>query len=163
VKKEKSSRSGVLTRRKWSFLSPEDPSYLRIRRKSDGSFSGAYQKVFKKEESRRFHDQVCDCGEPKQSIELFVRQISHELNTPVTSLRLVAQIQKRKLAAGDPSVFDEKSMARWVDLIDRQTARLNRIIAGFSRKEEARECEISKRLEDESKSARACYDANESH
>ncbi len=163
MKKEKFSRSGDLVGRKWAFLSRTEQKYIRIRRKLDGSFAGAYQKVFDDDGSQHFKDQVCSCGDSRRILAEFVQSISHGLKTPVTSLRLVSQLQKRKLASGDPSVFDEKSMARWIDLIDRQTARLNRVIEDLSSGIDSLESGLTHQSVDESKSARACYDANESH
>ncbi|RYZ71538.1 MAG: hypothetical protein EOP09_04515 [Proteobacteria bacterium] len=58
----------------------------------------------------------------------FLTMVSHELKTPLTSLRLYSQLQKRKIQRSDVSVYDESSVQKLVDSVDRQTGRLSRLI-----------------------------------
>lgn len=160
MEQTKSNSTGQRFLPKWAFFAPGEARNSRLKNTSAENTTGAYREIFS-DQGHAVDPASCRCGESRLLLEAFVQAVSHELKTPVTSLRLVSQMQKRKLLAGDPSVFDEKSMIRWIELIDRQTARLNRIIEGFSQDLDRLENGVTGRAADEPKSARACCDANE--
>ena len=53
---------------------------------------------------------------------------SHELRTPVTSMRLQAQLAKRNVARGNLTVLEPDRVMKMVDQSDRQLSRLMRLI-----------------------------------
>lgn len=59
---------------------------------------------------------------------LFFSVASHELKTPLTSIRLQAQLTKRKFARGDPAACAPDTVRKVLDLFDRQSARLNQLV-----------------------------------
>jgi signal transduction histidine kinase len=58
----------------------------------------------------------------------FLSIASHELKTPLSSLRLHSQMFQRGLRNLDPKILAPERITRLVDLVDRQTARLNRLV-----------------------------------
>lgn len=58
----------------------------------------------------------------------FLSIASHELNTPLTSMKLQAQMRKRMLIRGDRRVFAEESVRRLIEDTDRQIKRLSRLV-----------------------------------
>lgn len=58
----------------------------------------------------------------------FLSIASHELKTPLTSLKLQSQIFKRGLSQGKKEVFDADKMHRLMDQVDNQVTRLVRLV-----------------------------------
>lgn len=60
--------------------------------------------------------------------DAFLSICSHELKTPLTSLKMQSDIAKRRLAKQDDSVFDRDRVRKMVEQTDRQLTRLNRLV-----------------------------------
>lgn len=60
--------------------------------------------------------------------EEFLSIASHELKTPLTTLRLQAQITNRHLAKGDNSFFDSDRLSKFANQINSQVGRLNQLV-----------------------------------
>jgi two-component system, OmpR family, sensor kinase len=58
----------------------------------------------------------------------FLSIASHELKTPLTSLKLQAQVILRAIKKNDPGSFTPEKIANFVKLIDNQTTRLTRLV-----------------------------------
>jgi signal transduction histidine kinase/PAS domain-containing protein len=58
----------------------------------------------------------------------FLSIASHELKTPLTSLKLQSQIFKRSVQKGDLRVYEKDRVDAIVDQTDKQTARLTRLV-----------------------------------
>ena len=58
----------------------------------------------------------------------FLSIASHELKTPLTSLKLQAQIFKRKATKNDPSVYEKPFVDDLVSQTEKQVTRLNRLV-----------------------------------
>lgn len=58
----------------------------------------------------------------------FLSIASHELKTPLTSLKLQAQVMMRAIKRNDPSVFSPEKVTSLVKQIDNQTTRLTRLV-----------------------------------
>jgi PAS domain S-box-containing protein len=58
----------------------------------------------------------------------FLSIASHELNTPLTSLKLQAQMRARNLSRGDMNLFSNDRLKRMIDADARQIERLSRLI-----------------------------------
>lgn len=58
----------------------------------------------------------------------FLSIASHELKTPLTSLRLQAQMFKRGIMKEDPSIYRPQKLEGLVNLLDKQVSRLNRLV-----------------------------------
>lgn len=58
----------------------------------------------------------------------FVSIVSHELNTPLTSLMLQSQLRRRILKKGDPAAFSLKNLAEMFESDEKQFKRLTRLI-----------------------------------
>jgi signal transduction histidine kinase len=58
----------------------------------------------------------------------FISMASHELKTPLTSLRLQFQIAARQIAKGDSRVYSEESLNRRIDITNRQLDRMTKLI-----------------------------------
>lgn len=58
----------------------------------------------------------------------FLSIASHELKTPLTSLKLQAQVMQRSINKKDPSAFSEEKVKNLVKQIDNQTTRLTRLV-----------------------------------
>lgn len=58
----------------------------------------------------------------------FISIASHELKTPLTSMKLQAQIMRRAIAKGDPDAFAPDKFEKLVSQTERQVDRLNRLV-----------------------------------
>jgi PAS domain S-box-containing protein len=58
----------------------------------------------------------------------FLSVATHELKTPLTSLKLQAQLNRRKISAGDSRVFERESVKKLVETTDQQVDRLAKLI-----------------------------------
>lgn len=58
----------------------------------------------------------------------FLSVASHELKTPLSSLKLQAQLAKRVRDRGDPSVYQPEKVNKLIEQTDRQTTRLTRLV-----------------------------------
>ncbi len=58
----------------------------------------------------------------------FLSIASHELKTPMTSLKLQVQTRKRLLSRGDPSVFEPERVIALIDITDKQIKRISRLV-----------------------------------
>lgn len=58
----------------------------------------------------------------------FLSIASHELKTPITSMKLQVQIRKRYLQKGDPSVFEPTKVKALIDFTETQLERLARLV-----------------------------------
>ena len=66
--------------------------------------------------------------EALRSRDEFLSIASHELKTPLTSLKLQAQLIQRSLKKDDPKAFSKETMQILADQTDRQTHRLIRLV-----------------------------------
>ena len=67
----------------------------------------------------------------QESIEVrdeFFSIASHELKTPLTSLKLQVQAMQRNHAKGDPTALSQKNVVKLIDTSDRQINRLVRLV-----------------------------------
>jgi signal transduction histidine kinase len=64
-----------------------------------------------------------------QARDEFLSVASHELNTPLTSLKLQVQSLTRTLARGDTTVLTPEKVARTAERTDRQLRRLSRLVS----------------------------------
>lgn len=58
----------------------------------------------------------------------FLSIASHELKTPMTSLKLQVQTRKKLIARGDQSVFDPERVTALIEITDRQVNRISRLV-----------------------------------
>jgi len=58
----------------------------------------------------------------------FLSIASHELKTPITSLKLQTQMNKRRIDKGDVTVFEKKAVTKFIESTDRQTDRLSKLV-----------------------------------
>jgi PAS domain S-box-containing protein len=63
-----------------------------------------------------------------QARDEFLSIASHELKTPITSLKLQTQWHKRRLEKDDASLFEPKGVRKLIDVVDRQTERLAKLV-----------------------------------
>lgn len=58
----------------------------------------------------------------------FLSVASHELNTPITSLKLQVQMQQRRHAKNDPTLFDSERVGKLLDVTNRSVGRLAKLV-----------------------------------
>lgn len=58
----------------------------------------------------------------------FLSIASHELKTPITSMKIQVQMRKRFLSRGDQSVFSPDKVSSLIDFTDTQLSRLTRLV-----------------------------------
>ncbi|MFE8605753.1 hybrid sensor histidine kinase/response regulator [Archangium violaceum] len=66
--------------------------------------------------------------EALRSRDEFLSIASHELKTPLTSLKLQMQMMQRRLERGDPAAFEPERVGRLVAQSNQQLARLSRLV-----------------------------------
>ena len=70
-------------------------------------------------------------GELEQAVQIrdeFMSIASHELKTPLTSLKLQSQLRKRAVLKGDPSAFTLERLKKMFDADERQIQRITHLI-----------------------------------
>lgn len=93
-----------------------------IRRADGVSFS-----AFLRDISRRKADEAA-LREAVRARDEFISICSHELKTPVTSMKLQFQMAEKQLLRGDPKVFREDSTRKRIETTLRQVDRMSRLI-----------------------------------
>lgn len=63
-----------------------------------------------------------------KSKDEFLSIASHELKTPITSLKMRIQMKNRAIQKGDPSVFFPESVSRFLGEVEKQINRLSRLV-----------------------------------
>lgn len=63
-----------------------------------------------------------------RSRDEFLSVASHELRTPITSMKLQTQLMKKNIAKGDPTAFAPERVTKLVDQFDRQVNRITRLV-----------------------------------
>ncbi|WP_164019226.1 PAS domain-containing protein [Pyxidicoccus trucidator] len=62
------------------------------------------------------------------SRDTFLSIASHELRTPITSMKMQAQHMRKRIAAQDPTAFEPERVTRLVDQTERSIGRLSRLV-----------------------------------
>jgi PAS domain S-box-containing protein len=62
------------------------------------------------------------------SRDTFLSIASHELRTPITSMKMQAQLMRRRIASNDPTAFSPERVTRLVDQTERSIGRLSRLV-----------------------------------
>ncbi len=78
--------------------------------------------------ARKVKDTAERLAEAVKARDEFLSISSHELKTPLTSLRLQAQLMKRSIQNNSFRQYTDEQMYKVVDQTDRQVTRLNRLI-----------------------------------
>lgn len=91
----------------------------------DGNYLGYAGSVFDIHDLKVFEEEL---REALRSRDEFLSIASHELKTPLTSLKLQAQFQQRQLKKNDPSVFSPENISELVQLTEKQVSRLTRLV-----------------------------------
>jgi PAS domain S-box-containing protein len=108
-----------------------DFAYTRIvdgQRKPYGVYIHAMEvteKVLARKKLEKISD---DLKTAVQARDDFMSIASHELKTPLTSLKLQSQIFKRSVLKGDLSVYNKERIDIIVDQTDKQSSRLTRLV-----------------------------------
>lgn len=69
-----------------------------------------------------------DLKEALRARDEFISIASHELKTPLTSLKLQSQIQKRLIVKNDPKAYVPERITSFSEMIDVQINKLNRLV-----------------------------------
>ena len=77
---------------------------------------------------RRLEDLSVDLKESVRARDEFLSIASHELKTPLTSLKLQAQLFQRAVKKGDERVFEKERVTQIVEQTDKQASRLTRLV-----------------------------------
>ncbi|WP_240360695.1 PAS domain-containing protein [Pyxidicoccus caerfyrddinensis] len=62
------------------------------------------------------------------SRDTFLSIASHELRTPITSMKMQAQYVRKRISAGDPAAFEPERVTRLVEQTERSIGRLSRLV-----------------------------------
>lgn len=62
------------------------------------------------------------------SRDTFLSIASHELRTPITSMKMQAHLMRRRLASGDPAAVSRETVTKLVDQTERSIGRLSRLV-----------------------------------
>lgn len=60
--------------------------------------------------------------------DTFLSIASHELRTPITSMKMQAQYMRKRIAAGDSTAFEPERVTRLVEQTERSIGRLSRLV-----------------------------------
>lgn len=77
---------------------------------------------------RRVKERTLELEKAVQARDQFVSMASHELKTPLTSLKLQAQIMQRLVKKGDPSLFTHEQLSQFADQLNVQVDRLSHLV-----------------------------------
>jgi PAS domain S-box-containing protein len=76
----------------------------------------------------RVNERTRDLKEAVKARDEFISVASHELKTPLTALRLNAQLTKRDLIKGDSRVLTKDHLVQFLDQLDKQVDRLHNLV-----------------------------------
>lgn len=91
----------------------------------EGNYIGYAGSVFDIHDLKVFEEEL---REALRSRDEFLSIASHELKTPLTSLKLQAQMQQRMLNKNNPDVYSHENVQELVQLMDKQVSRLTRLV-----------------------------------
>ncbi len=97
-------------------------SFRRIFRIYEGALNETVSSNLKLEKTN------LELEEALRSRDEFLSIASHELKTPLTSLKMQAQLLKRAMIKNDPEIYSKDRMDSLVEQTDRSVSRLNRLI-----------------------------------
>ncbi|MBC7385952.1 MAG: PAS domain-containing sensor histidine kinase [Cryobacterium sp.] len=80
---------------------------------------------------RKHHDLLMSLESALSARDEFIGIASHELKTPLTSLRLQFQMAERQMAAGDLRAYSQESVQKRIGVTNRQIDRMLHLIDGM--------------------------------
>ena len=91
----------------------------------DGNYLGYAGSVVDIHDLKVFEEEL---REALRSRDEFLSIASHELKTPLTSLKLYSQLQLRRIEKNDSSVYSRENFQDYVQQTDKQVSRLTRLV-----------------------------------